>query len=201
MDLPTAFRYFDTDGNGYLTANEIVNILTMQSGGQPLSPQDAQAFIQCFDTDANGGWDYNEFCTAMAAMQQAPPPQLQAVAQPVAAQPMMAQPMAAQPMMAQPMMAQPMMAQPAAAEPQVPCANGTLFLHGRVQTQWDEGPDCDYRYYLGNVTAIHSNSTATITYDDNDSWTGETKWMYEVPSSHPGYARSDGGVGFATLNG
>lgn len=189
MDLPTAFRYFDTDGNGYLTTNEVINILTMQSGGAPMSLQDAQAFVANFDQDGNGALDYNEFCNAMMAMQP-PPPQQQPAP--------MAMPMA----MGVPLDATPMaQAVGTTAEPSVPCKNGILFLNGRVQTQWDDGDDCDYRYYLGNVTAINGSDTATITYDDGDVWTGETKWMYCVNDIHPGYARSDHGVGYASLDG
>ena len=158
MDLPTAFRYFDSDGNGFLTTNEVINILTMQSGGAPLTMQDAQAFVANFDKDGNGALDYNEFCDAMMAMQQ---PQQQPA-------PPMAMPLDATPMA---------QAVGTTAEPSVPCKNGILFLNGRVQTQWDEGDGCDYRYYLGNITAINGSDTATITYDDGDVWTGETQWM------------------------
>ena len=157
-----------------------------------MSLQQAQYFVSLFDRDGNGALDYNEFVTAMQQMQMQ---QQQAMA--MSPQPMMGQPVAtAQPGMA---MAEPM-AQPS-MEPQIACANGILSLHGRVQTQWDEGPGCDYRYYLGNVTAITGPTTATITYDDQDVWSGEAKWMYCVPTHHPGYARSDGGIGYATLSG
>jgi len=186
MSLEQAFQQFDADGNGYLTVNEVIGILTMQSGGQPLSMADAQSFVQAFDVDGNGALDYREFCSAMQSMQQQP---LMAIGQPMMA---MAQPAE--------QMAQPM------SQPQIPCANGMLSLHARVQTQWDEGSGCDFKYYLGNITAILSGTTATITYDDGDVWTGESRWMYLVPENHPAYARQQSvsrgmAIGFSSLQG
>lgn len=60
-----AFRTFDKDGNGILTAEELVGILTRQGGGKPMSLMDAKLFVAYFDADHNGGLDYKEFCAAM----------------------------------------------------------------------------------------------------------------------------------------
>ena len=46
-----AFKMFDTDGSGTLSADEVLAILTQQSGGASLTIEDAQEFIKDFDQD------------------------------------------------------------------------------------------------------------------------------------------------------
>jgi Ca2+-binding EF-hand superfamily protein len=54
QQLAMQFQVFDTDGNGYLTANEVLAILMRSSGGNPLSMEDAQEVIAAFDTNGDG---------------------------------------------------------------------------------------------------------------------------------------------------
>ena len=49
-----SFAQFDTDGSGVLTADEVVAILTRQSGGQPMSLEKAKGFVAAFDANGNG---------------------------------------------------------------------------------------------------------------------------------------------------
>ncbi len=65
MSLWLSFKEFDVDGSGSLTADEVVAILTRQSGGQALSVEDAREFVSGFDVDGDGMLNYAEFCTAM----------------------------------------------------------------------------------------------------------------------------------------
>jgi len=73
MNLPTAFRQYDTDGNGYLDEHEFVNVLTTQNGGQAMTAELAKECYDYFDADGNGKLDYNEFCNAMAQLQAGTP--------------------------------------------------------------------------------------------------------------------------------
>lgn len=66
--LKTAFSFFDADGSGKLSADEVLKILTMSSSGAPLSLEDAQEFIDDFDANADGLMDIDEFCKAMVAL-------------------------------------------------------------------------------------------------------------------------------------
>lgn len=63
--LHAAFRAFDRDGSGSLSADEIVGILTREGGGAPMNEREARAFVAYFDTDGNGSLDYSEFVAAM----------------------------------------------------------------------------------------------------------------------------------------
>ena len=63
---PEAFALFDTNGDGFLTPNEVIDILTRQTGGQPMSLADATEFVACFDIDGDGRLDYAELCRAFA---------------------------------------------------------------------------------------------------------------------------------------
>jgi hypothetical protein len=76
QQLAMQFQVFDTDGNGYLTANEVLAILMRSSGGNPLSMEDAQEFIAAFDTNGDGLLHYHEFCNAMSQMAPPPPPMM-----------------------------------------------------------------------------------------------------------------------------
>lgn len=65
LNFYEAFSAFDHDGSGTLTADELVGILTRETGDHPMDVQEARAFVAYFDTDGNGALDYDEFCTAM----------------------------------------------------------------------------------------------------------------------------------------
>lgn len=71
MNLWLSFERFDVDGSGDLTADEVVAILTRQSGGQPMTLKDAEEFVAQFDANHDGKLSYAEFCTAMG--QPSPP--------------------------------------------------------------------------------------------------------------------------------
>ena len=62
--MAEAFTVFDRDGSGYLTADEVMQILLRQGGGHPLSYQDAHQFINAFDINGDGVLNYSEFCMA-----------------------------------------------------------------------------------------------------------------------------------------
>lgn len=70
--LKKSFEAFDEDGSGYLTTDEVLEILTrMTGGGNALSEEDAQAFIDEFDRDGDGTLDVNEFIIAMGVVSDA----------------------------------------------------------------------------------------------------------------------------------
>ena len=77
-------------------------------------------------------------------------------------------------------------AESAPATHSLSCANGTIRVGSRVQTQWDEGPHCDYKWYVGTVTRLFRSGNATITYDDPDEWTGAARYIYLLLTGHPG---------------
>ena len=55
-EITAAFKKFDTNGDGFLSKNEIVKILTRQGGGNALDEGDAEDFAEQYITecDANG---------------------------------------------------------------------------------------------------------------------------------------------------
>lgn len=65
MSFWQAFKSFDKDGNGRLTADEVVGVLTREGGGAPMSVQEARMFVAYFDLNGDGVLDANEFCAAM----------------------------------------------------------------------------------------------------------------------------------------
>ncbi len=65
MSMWQAFKSFDKDGSGTLTADEVVGILTSTRGGAPMSASEARMFVAYFDTNGDGVLDANEFCAAM----------------------------------------------------------------------------------------------------------------------------------------
>jgi len=71
-DLVAAFKIFDTDGNGTLTADELKAILQRPSpGSTPMSDADISYLIECFDGSVAGSkkdglLDVNEFIKALA---------------------------------------------------------------------------------------------------------------------------------------
>jgi hypothetical protein len=63
--LRMAFAQFDVDGNGTLSANELVKLLTRESGQrEPLTVEDAQEIVECFDTDDDGALSLDELVDA-----------------------------------------------------------------------------------------------------------------------------------------
>jgi len=70
--LKQSFQAFDEDDSGFLTKDEVLEILTrMTGGGEPLSEADAQEFIKEFDRDGDGQLDMNEFIIAMGVVSDA----------------------------------------------------------------------------------------------------------------------------------
>ena len=62
-ELIEAFRIFDRDGNGKISAHELRFV--MLSSGEELTEQDIQTIIQEADTDGDGYIDYQEFVRIM----------------------------------------------------------------------------------------------------------------------------------------
>ncbi|KAI4340173.1 hypothetical protein MLD38_025036 [Melastoma candidum] len=62
--LLEVFRYFDRDGNGYITAVELTG--TMAKMGQPLTYNELKEMIKEADADGDGVTRFNEFATVMA---------------------------------------------------------------------------------------------------------------------------------------
>jgi calmodulin len=56
QDLLEAFRVFDKDGNGYVTAEEFK--ATMTEMGDKMSMQDVENFIKEADADGDGNLNY-----------------------------------------------------------------------------------------------------------------------------------------------
>jgi len=70
--LKASFQSFDEDGSGYLTKDEVLEILTRMTGGaEPLSEADALEFIKEFDRDGDEQLDMNEFICAMGVVSDA----------------------------------------------------------------------------------------------------------------------------------
>lgn len=64
--LLKAFKEFDTDESGKLSAAEFVAILTRRTeSGEPMSIEDAEAFVAQFDSNDDGELDFIEYCSAM----------------------------------------------------------------------------------------------------------------------------------------
>ena len=64
-DLEKAFKVFDTDNSGTLSASELIKILT-RPGGAALTMADAEELIQRVDVNGDGELDLEEFCTLMS---------------------------------------------------------------------------------------------------------------------------------------
>jgi len=63
QELRQAFRAFDQDGNGRISAIELKNV--MFKLGERLSDEDIRMMIREADTDGDGQIDYNEFIIMM----------------------------------------------------------------------------------------------------------------------------------------
>jgi pyruvate/2-oxoglutarate dehydrogenase complex dihydrolipoamide acyltransferase (E2) component len=63
-DMRAAFRVFDKDGSGTLSADEMTAILTRKDGGHALALEDAKKLIARFDKNGDGVLDFEEFVEA-----------------------------------------------------------------------------------------------------------------------------------------
>lgn len=64
-DLVDAFRVFDTDGNGHISASELKYVLA--NTGEKLSEEEIEEMIRESDTDGDGFIDYKEFIRILMA--------------------------------------------------------------------------------------------------------------------------------------
>lgn len=69
---------------------------------------------------------------------------------------------------------------------EAPCANGSIVIFSRVQTQWTADEGGDGGWYSGQVVAIERSIAreeffAEIVYDDGDTWSGTTNDIYALP--------------------
>jgi calmodulin len=60
QELLSAFKRFDTDGNGYITSEELNHILSRM--GRHLSRHEIDAIIKSLDTSGDGKLSFDEFC-------------------------------------------------------------------------------------------------------------------------------------------
>eukprot|EP00966_Prymnesium_polylepis_P198498 4600116-Prymnesium_polylepis.1 len=65
-NLDSAFAVFDMDGNGMVDPEELCAILTNPEGGEPLSLEQAKAYIARVDANHDGLLDKEEFVEACA---------------------------------------------------------------------------------------------------------------------------------------
>ena len=75
---------------------------------------------------------------------------------------------------------------PGAEVGQITCANGTLMKGTRCQTQWERQEGGNDLWFCGTVQAVYDSGQACIRYDDGDTWTGEARYIWLLPSNHPG---------------
>jgi calmodulin len=59
QELQAAFKKFDEDGNGYITANELNHILSRM--GRHLSRQDIDAMVKSLDSSGSGKISFDDF--------------------------------------------------------------------------------------------------------------------------------------------
>jgi Ca2+-binding EF-hand superfamily protein len=62
-EILTVFRAIDEKGNGYITAEELRQI--MNHLGEYLPPEEIEDIINELDTNGDGQIDFDEFCTVM----------------------------------------------------------------------------------------------------------------------------------------
>eukprot|EP01135_Chromosphaera_perkinsii_P003658 Nk52_evm37s250 gene=Nk52_evmTU37s250 len=63
--LMKAFRAIDLDGNGYLTEDELMKVLT--KNGEAMSPAEVKSIMKEADRNGDGVLDYEEFCSMMVS--------------------------------------------------------------------------------------------------------------------------------------
>ena len=66
--LRDAFKAFDTDESGTITADELKGILTRKSSGQPLSAMDADDLVAQFDANGDNVLQLDEFIRALESL-------------------------------------------------------------------------------------------------------------------------------------
>ena len=65
--LRDAFRLFDKDGNGYISAAELRNVMT--NLGEKLTDDEIDEMVKEADTDGDGEINFEEFSTMMSSKQ------------------------------------------------------------------------------------------------------------------------------------
>ena len=63
VEIREAFKIFDRDGNGYIDAKELKDVVPRM--GECLTAEEADEFLQEADTNNDGKLDYNEFLTML----------------------------------------------------------------------------------------------------------------------------------------
>lgn len=63
IEIREAFKIFDRDGNGYIDAKELKQVVTRM--GEALTSAEADEFMKEADLDGDGKLDYNEFVKMM----------------------------------------------------------------------------------------------------------------------------------------
>ena len=63
VEIREAFKIFDRDGNGYIDAKELKDVVTRM--GECLTAEEADEFLREADTNEDGKLDYNEFLTML----------------------------------------------------------------------------------------------------------------------------------------
>ena len=63
LEIKEAFKIFDRDGNGFIDAKELKQVVTRL--GQVLTSDEADEFMLEADLDGDGKLDYNEFVRMM----------------------------------------------------------------------------------------------------------------------------------------
>lgn len=72
---------------------------------------------------------------------------------------------------------------------EIRCANGTVHMGSRVQSQWDESKRYhDGLWYCGTVEQCYDDGQAKIVFDNGKRWTAKAVLMYNLPPEHPGQA-------------
>merc|ERR1712167_456772 len=64
-EMKEAFKTFDKDGNGFISAAELKDV--MEKLGEKLTDDELDEMIRECDVNGDGMVDYNEFCTMMSA--------------------------------------------------------------------------------------------------------------------------------------
>merc|ERR1711988_1245421 len=61
VELEQAFKLFDADQSGYVTAEEIRSLMTGAGGDEALTPQEVEELIKMADPDRDGKISFDEF--------------------------------------------------------------------------------------------------------------------------------------------